>query len=42
MTADTKVADYPDDFLKGWCIGFWPQLKAAIMDMRKKMEIEYK
>lgn len=42
MTADTKVADYPDDFLKGWCIGFWPQIKAAIMDMRKKMEIEYK
>ena len=42
MTADTKVADYPDDFLKGWCIGFWPQLKAAIMDMRNKMEIEYK
>ena len=42
MTADTKVADYPADFLKGWCIGFWPQLKAAIMDMRKKMEIEYK
>ena len=42
MTADTKVADYPDDFLNGWCIGFWPQLKAAIMDMRNKMNIEYK
>lgn len=42
MPSDTPVANYPDDFLQGWCIGFWPQLKAAIMDMRKKMEIEYK
>lgn len=42
MTADTRVADYPKDFLEGWCVGYWPQLKAAIMDMRKKQELEYK
>lgn len=42
MTADTRVYDYPKDFLDGWCVGYWPQLKAAIMDVRKKQEIEYK
>ena len=41
MTADTRVFDYPKDFLEGWCVGYWPQLKAAIMDMRSKQEIAY-
>ena len=42
MPAGTPVADYPQEFVEGWAIGFWPQLKAAIMDMREKQEIEYK
>ena len=42
MTADTRVADYPEDFVMGWAVGFWPQLKAAIMEMRQKQELEYK
>ena len=42
MTADVRVFDYPKDFLEGWCIGYWPQLKAAVMDMRQKQELEYK
>ena len=42
MTADTRVADYPKDFLEGWCVGYWPQLKAAIMEMRKTQKLEYK
>lgn len=42
MTADTKVADYPQDFVEGWAVGYWPQLKAAIMDMRQKQQLEYK
>lgn len=42
MPAGTPVADYPKEFVEGWAVGFWPQLKAAIMDMRKKQEIEYK
>lgn len=41
MTSDTRVADYPKDFLEGWCIGYWPQLKAAIMTMREKMEVAF-
>ncbi len=42
MPAGTPVADYPQEFVEGWAVGFWPQLKAAIMDMREKQEIEYK
>ena len=41
MTADTRVFDYPKDFLEGWCVGYWPQLKAAIMETRNKQEIAY-
>lgn len=41
MPADTKVADYPEDFVEGWAVGFWPQLKAAIMDVRKTQQIQY-
>lgn len=40
--ADMAVADYPMDFVEGWCIGYWDQVKSSIMDMRKKGEIEYK
>lgn len=42
MTADTKVADYPQEFVEGWAVGYWPQLKAAIMEMRQKQQLEYK
>ena len=42
MTADTRVADYPQEFVEGWAVGFWPQLLAAIMEARQKQEIEYK
>lgn len=42
MPADTPVSSYPKDFLEGWCIGFWPNLKAAIMEKREKQELEYK
>lgn len=42
MTADTRVADYPKEFVEGWAVGFWPQLLAAIMEARQKQEIEYK
>lgn len=41
VTADMPVANYPADFMEGWCIGYWPQLKEAIMNMRKNMEIMY-
>ena len=41
MPAGTPVADYPQEFVEGWAVGFWPQLKAAIMDMRQKQEIGY-
>lgn len=40
--ADMAVADYPMDFVEGWCIGYWDQVKSSIMDMRSKGEIEYK
>ena len=42
MPADTRVYEYPQDFVEGWAVGYWPQLKAAIMEMREKQEIEYK
>ena len=42
MPADTPVSSYPNDFLEGWCVGYWPQLKAAIMEARDKQELEYK
>lgn len=42
MPADTPVSSYPNDFLEGWCVGYWPQLKAAIMEAREKQELEYK
>lgn len=42
MPAGTPVADYPQEFVEGWAVGFWPNLKEAIMDMRQKQEIEYK
>ena len=42
MPADTRVADYPKDFLEGWCVGYWPQLRAAIMEMRKTQKLEYR
>ena len=40
--AGMRVADYPQDFVEGWAVGYWPQLKAAIMDMRQKQELEFK
>ena len=40
--ADMAVADYPMDFVEGWCIGYWDQVKSSIMDMRSRGEIEYK
>ena len=42
VTADMRVADYPQDFVEGWAVGFWPQLLAAIMEARQKQELEYK
>lgn len=42
MPADTRVYEWPQDFVEGWAVGYWPQLKAAIMEMRQKQEIEYK
>ena len=42
MPAGTPVADYPQEFVEGWAVGFWPNLKEAIMNMRQTQEIEYK
>ena len=42
VTADMRVADYPEDFVSGWAVGFWPQLLAAIKEARKTQELEYK
>ena len=42
VPAGMRVADYPQDFVEGWAVGYWPQLKAAIMDMRQKQELEFK
>ena len=42
VTADMRVADYPEDFVAGWAVGFWPQLLAAIKEARKTQELEYK
>ncbi len=42
MPANTRVYEWPKDFVEGWAVGYWPQLKAAVMDMRDKKELEYK
>lgn len=34
--ADMAVADYPADFVDGWCVGYWDQVKGAIMQIREK------
>lgn len=39
--ADMKVSDYPGDFIDGWCIAYWPQVKESVMEARKKQEIEF-
>ena len=40
--ADMPVADYPMDFVEGWCIGYWDQVKDAIMQIREKEAYEFK
>lgn len=39
---DMHIQDYPEDFINGWAIAYWPQVKESIVEMRKKQEIEYK
>lgn len=40
--ADMAVADYPKEFIDGWCIGYWEQVKAAVMEIRQKQAYEFK
>lgn len=40
--ADMPVADYPMDFVDGWCVGYWDQVRGAIMQIREKEEYEIK
>lgn len=40
--ADMPVADYPMDFVDGWCVGYWDQVKGAIMEIREKEAYELK
>ena len=40
--ADMAVADYPADFIDGWCVGYWEQVKNAIMQIREKEAFEFK
>lgn len=39
--ADMKICDYPEDFIDGWCVAYWPQVKEAVMEAREKQEIKY-
>lgn len=39
---DMAIADYPEDFINGWCVGYWEQVKAAIMEIREKQAYEFK
>ena len=39
---DMAVADYPKEFIDGWCIGYWEQVKGAIMEIRQKQAYEFK
>lgn len=40
--ADMPVADYPPEFIDGWCIGYWEQVRGAIMEIRQKQAYEFK
>lgn len=40
--ADMPVADYPPEFIDGWCIGYWEQVKTSIMEIRQKQAYEFK
>ena len=40
--ADMAVADYPADFIDGWCVGYWEKVKNAIMQIREKEAFEFK
>ena len=40
--ADMPVADYPPEFIDGWCIGYWDQVKNSIMEIRQKQAYEFK
>lgn len=37
---DMPIADYPAEFIEGWCIGYWGQVKTAIMEIREKQAYE--
>lgn len=39
---DMPVADYPPEFIDGWCIGYWDQVKTAVMEIREKQAFEIK
>lgn len=39
---DMPVADYPPEFIDGWCVGYWDQVKAAVMEIREKQAFEIK
>ena len=40
--ADMPVADYHPEFIDGWCIGYWEQVKTSIMEIRQKQAYEFK
>lgn len=40
--ADMAIADYPKDFIDGWCVGYWDQVKAAVIEIRNKQAYEFK
>ena len=35
--SEMRVGDYPADFIEGWAIGMWDQVKAAIMKNREEL-----
>ena len=39
---DMPVADYPPEFIDGWCVGYWDQVKKAVMEIREKQAYEFK
>lgn len=32
--SDMPISSYPEEFITGWCIGFWPQVEAAVLANR--------
>ncbi len=40
--ADMPIADYPPEFIDGWCVGYWDQVRTAVLEIREKQAYEFK